>query len=640
MFKANIMEKTKYKRIAFFAFGDGLLLALSVFLSFYLRFDGDIPPVYVDRFGAYLLLFLTVKYTVFAVFRLYKMSWTYVEFFELLDILKAISVSLVLLTVLIMPLWHTTFFSAFPRAVLIIDYCVSLVLITMFRTSRRVFRQMRNGINNGDKKRTLIVGACDAGEQIARDMRRQRSSPYTPVGFVDDDETRHGVYIHGIKVLGCRADIPRLVGKLNVEIILIAIISATSRDIRQILSYAQNSSVKKVMVIPSLKEHMNGGISLSDIKTVRIEDIIGREQISIDKKSVSAFIRGKRLLITGAGGSIGSELVRQALTFRPEMIIALDIDETELHRIELELIKSRRSELVPVLADIRDKRKIQSIFDKYHPDVVFHAAAYKHVPMMEKFPEEAVSVNIFGTKIVAEAALDFGTEKFVLVSTDKAVKPRSVMGATKCVAEKIVKALNNHGKTRYSSVRFGNVLGSRGSVIKIFEDQIKRGIPVTVTHEDMTRYFISIPEACILILQAATMGYGGEVFHLDMGKQVKILDIARELIHLNGLEPDVDVPIVFSGIRQGEKLYEELITDSEYSEPTEHPKILRVKDNSNNYESVLGKVMLFDDIIRRKQWAWIRNLLYDLVPSYELSFGKEDVSFDMPLQAFGKSRNY
>ena len=615
-----VLKKTKKMRILFFLVGDSVLLSLSLYSGFYLRFDGKIPLNYLNKLPLYLLVFLSVKYITFAFFRLYKMSWSYVGFYELVNILKASTVSLLLLLGIIFMLWPHSLFYGFPRSIPLIDFVISLVFIVLFRASKRFYSQVITGRGREGCKRTLIIGAGNAGEQIVRDIRRQQDCPYTPIGFIDDDDAKSGLYIQGVKVQGKREDIPYMVEKLNVDLVLIAIPSASSAQIREILAAVRKSHVKEIRIIPGLNELVHGNVSLSDIKEIRIEDILGREQVTVDRKSVSGFIRGKTVLVTGAGGSIGSELVRQVLSFEPKQIIALDIDETELFNLELETGRGGLgAEFFSVVADIQDRNKLESVFNAYLPDLVFHAAAYKHVPMMEKYPEEAVKVNVLGTRTVAEVADDFGVEKFVMVSTDKAVKPTNVMGATKRVAEKIVNGLNASGRTKFISVRFGNVVGSRGSVIPIFEDQIRRGGPVTVTHEEMRRYFMSIPEACILILQAAAMGQGGEVFLLDMGDPVKIVDMAREMIRLNGLEPDVDIEIIYTGIRPGEKLYEELLTDSEGVEPTDHPKIFVGRDSSNNHGNVLEKVKLFEDFIQQKQWAWIRNLLMDLVPSYTLT---------------------
>jgi len=620
MIKSFLLKKTNFRRAVFFLIWDGICLSLALYLAFYLRFDGKIESQYLERFSAYLLVFLSLKYAVFAYFRLYQMSWSYVGFYELVNILKAEATSFLLLQGIVFMFWTQSVFQGFPRSILPIDFLISLVLIVIFRSSKRFYKQILSDRHQEGTKRTLVIGAGNAGEQIVRDMRRQNACPYMPVGFIDDDPAKKGVYIQGVKVHGKREDIEDMVKNLNVELVLIAIPSASSREIREILSVVRQAHVKEIRIIPGLNELVHGNVSLSDIKEIRIEDILGREQASIDRRMVNDFIKGKRVLITGAGGSIGSELVRQVLSFEPKQIIALDIDETELFNLELETGRGGLgAEFFSVVADIQDRNKLESVFNAYLPNLVFHAAAYKHVPMMEKYPEEAVKVNVLGTRTVAEVANDYGVEKFVMVSTDKAVKPTNVMGATKRVAEKIVNGLNASGRTKFISVRFGNVVGSRGSVIPIFEDQIRRGGPVTVTHEEMRRYFMSIPEASILILQAAAMGQGGEVFLLDMGDPVKIVDMAREMIRLNGLEPDVDIEIIYTGIRPGEKLYEELLTDSEGVEPTDHPKIFVGRDSSNNHGNVLEKVKLFEDFIQQKQWAWIRNLLMDLVPSYTLT---------------------
>jgi FlaA1/EpsC-like NDP-sugar epimerase len=620
MIRSFLLKKTTLRRALFFMLGDAFLLSLALYLAFYLRFDGNMSDLVLRQYLWSLPVFLVVKFSSFAFFRLYRMSWSYVGFYELLDILKAVTTGLLLILGLVLIFWTHRLFQGYPRSIPFIDYLISLVFIVLFRASKRFYAQIYRGRGTGDAKRTLIVGAGNAGEQIVRDMRRQEGSPYKPVGFIDDDIEKLGVYIQGVKVQGDRQSISYLVEKLNVHLVLIAMPSASSEEIRELLPFVRRSGVEELKIIPGLDELVCGNISLSDIKEIKIEDILGREQVVIDNKAVTNFLKGKRVLITGAGGSIGSELVRQVLGFEPEKIIAVDIDETELHQVELEIGRMEtETELVPMVADIRDKDKIRMVFNEYLPDLVFHAAAYKHVPMMERYPEEAVKVNVLGTKVVAEAAIAYGVEKFVMVSTDKAVNPTNIMGATKQVAEKVVKVFNEFEKTSFISVRFGNVIGSRGSVIPIFEEQIRNGGPVTVTHQEMKRYFMSIPEASILILQAAAMGKGGEVFLLEMGDPIRVLDMAREMIRLNGLEPDVDIPIILTGIRPGEKLFEELLTETEGAEPTEHPKIFVGKDSSNNDENILNKILLFEDIIQNNQWATIRNLLMDLVPSYNQS---------------------
>ncbi len=622
MLKSLLLKKTTRRRAFFFMMVDSVLLTASVSLAFFLRFDGNIPTHYLDKSVSYLAVFLAVKLTIFAYFRLYRMSWSYVGFYEFMAILKANLVSLFVLLGIIFLQWSDGLFRGFPRSIALIDFALSLVMIVLFRASKRMYRHSLTGRCHPGAKRTLIIGAGNAGEQIVRDMRRQPENPYNPVGFIDDDKTKRGIFIQGIEVLGDRQAIVDVVARHRIDLVLIAIPSAPSKEIRKILKLVRQSGVAEIKTIPGLNELVHGKLSLSDIKEIHIEDILGREQVGVDEETVRDFIRGRVVLITGAGGSIGSELLRQVMAFHPEKVVAVEIDETELYGVELEMGRRGLSEkFVPVLADVRDPHKMHTVFEENAPDLVFHAAAYKHVPMMEKFPEEAVKVNIFGTKILADAAARFGADTFVMVSTDKAVRPTNVMGATKRVAEKVVNAYGASGKTRFVSVRFGNVVGSRGSVIPVFEEQIRQGGPVTVTHAEMQRYFMSIPEACILILQAAAMGGGGEVFLLDMGDPIRIVDMAREMIRLNGLEPEFDIPIVYTGVRAGEKLYEELLTDTEGSTLTKHPKIFVATDVTNDNGHILEKVALFEDLIEQNKWAAIRNLLNDLVPSYQQSPG-------------------
>ena len=544
-------------------------------------------------------------------------------------------------------------------------------MIIFFRLSRRLYLQLLHKSYSSDGRRTLIVGAGNAGEMLIRDIRRHKDSRYYPMGFIDDNESKKGTFIQGVKVLGKIEKIPEIVSELNIETVMIAIPSATNSEVKKVMSTIRESAVSDVKVIPSMTKIFDGSLTLSDLKEVSIEDIIGREQASVNQNDIDDFIKGKKVLITGAGGSIGSEIVRQVIRGYPKFVLALDADETDLFNLEQEL-KSfiRETPLIPVVADIRDKVKIKHIFRQYTPEIVLHAAAYKHVPMMELYPEEALKVNVFGTLNVIEESVRHGVDKFIMISSDKAVNPTSIMGATKRVAEELVKFYNSRGRgeegkrgrggeegtedgvmpkigsyedgklgryenektdvnkelatsqlrnfatsTKFISVRFGNVVGSRGSVIPIFKSQIAKGGPVTVTHKDMKRYFMSIPEAVALVLQAGAMGEGGEVFVLDMGEQVKILEVAQEMIRLHGLEPDKDIPIVFTGMRKGEKLYEELSTPMETVEPTSHPKISKNK-NEIVQEDILEKVEVFRELIKKPDKVKIVKALQTIVPAF------------------------
>jgi FlaA1/EpsC-like NDP-sugar epimerase len=429
-----------------------------------------------------------------------------------------------------------------------------------------------------EQKKTLIIGAGNAGEQIVRDMRRTKDSPYLPVAFVDDDPAKKKVMIHGIKVVGNRKDIPQIVRNLDVALAVIAMPSVPSEEIRTIVSFLHKAGISEIRIIPGTREIMSRNISILDIKKIDLKDLLSREPVEIEYSQLRKNLEGKKILITGAGGSIGAELGRQIAQFDPNLLALLDFDETELFHISQELRESHPGlKLFPVLGDILNKEKMAALFHEMTPQLVFHAAAYKHVPVMENFPEEAIRVNILGTRILADLSLQCGVEKFIFISTDKAVNPTSLMGASKRVAEMVITDLNHQEKTHFVAVRFGNVLGSRGSVIPIFQEQIKKGGPVTITHPDMKRYFMTIPEAVLLVLQAGSMGHGGEVFVLDMGEQAKIYDVACELIRLSGLEPHKDIPVVFTGIRPGEKLFEEVLTAEEGVEPTTHPKIYKAK---------------------------------------------------------------
>ena len=616
-FLKKLFKTTVLKRTLFFLVSDAVIFSLALYLSFCLRFEGLIPKVYLGQFYVYLPLFVGIKILVFYFFQIYRFTWSYVGLYELIKIFKTQTLGSLIISTLILFLAYNGSFKGFPRSIFLIDYALSLLMAGGLRISKRVYFQSIRypGV---EKKNTLIVGAGNAGEQIVRDMKRAKESPYLPVAFIDDDPAKNKVSIHGVEVVGSRRNIPRISERLDVELAVIAMPSASSRDIRDIVSYLHKAGIDEIYIIPGTREIMSRNISILDIRKVDLEDLLGREPVEIEYAQVETNLKGKRILVTGAGGSIGSELVRQISRFDPQMLILLDIDETALFHISRE-IKEQHPYLSthPALGDILDKDKMGSVFSNFAPQVVFHAAAYKHVPIIEDFPEEAVRVNITGTKILGELSYKNGVEKFILISTDKVVNPSSVMGASKRVAEMVITNLNHKETTQFVAVRFGNVLGSRGSVIPLFQEQIRHGGPVTVTHPEMKRYFMTIPEAVLLVLQAGAMGKGGDVFVLDMGEPVKIYDVACELIRLSGLEPEKDIPVVFTGIRPGEKLFEELLTAEEGVESTAHRKIFKARiKEAFSQEFLFLKVEDLKNFAKLQDVPSIIRTLHELIPTY------------------------
>jgi len=596
---------------------DVILILLSLCLSFLIRL-GSIDEIIARHIYQLYLLALIVtplKIVVFWLFRLYHISFRYISFREVLSILKASALTSPMISFIALIFRDTELFLGFPRSIVFIDFFLSFFLITGIRAFFRLYYS-----DSGRKKgqETLIVGAGSAGEQLVRDILRSPKYDYLPVGFIDDDLQKRRTQIHGVKVLGTREDIPKLVKDLDVRQIIIAIPSASSQEIKGIMEYVRNTGLKDVKVLPGISDLMNGNVTLKDIRDISIEDLLGREPVKIDMENVSASIRSQNILITGGGGSIGSELCRQVARFYPAKLIILDMGETELFNIERAIrAKYPNLCLLPVVGDIRDEKRIEGVFEVHSIDTVFHAAAYKHVPLMEANSREAIINNIFGTKLLAEKSVKWGVRRFINISTDKAVNPTSVMGATKRVAENLLLGLNND-TTAFISVRFGNVLGSRGSVIPIFQEQIRKGGPITITDYEMKRYFMTISEAVQLVMQAGAMGKGGDVFVLDMGDPVSIYHVAEELIRLSGLEPDKDIPIVISGRRPGEKLFEELLTAEEGTTATLHTKIFSAKITGvidrNYLEKIDALISLAKD---HKDNEKFLPLLKDLVPTYE-----------------------
>ena len=611
-----------------FIIGDILLISLSVWLAFLLRFDGKVPNEQISSLQGLIILALVFTLPVFYFFKLYSFSWIYVSTLELISLFKATILSFLFSGAGVLIFRDFTQFSGFPRSTLFISYFLILLLCGGVRFSKRIYLQVfQKGIKK-EKARTLIIGAGDAGEQILRGILGSRYSPYLPVGFIDDEPVKQGIIIHGLKILGKIEDISRVVESQGVEQMIIALPSAGSKIIRQAVEQGRKAGLKKIKIIPPITELINGEISLGNIRDVGVEDLLGREPVLLDARAIENFIQDKIVLITGAAGSIGSELSRQVAKFKPSQLLLLDQDETGIFNILEELgNKFPRLKLISEICDIQDKEKIEQIFNKFKPNIIFHAAAYKHVPLMEKHPDEAVKNNIFGTKIVADASLKYNAEKFIFVSTDKSVNPSSVMGATKRAGEMVCQVLNQtrqsfflkknlSRQTKFISVRFGNVLDSRGSVIPIFREQIKKGGPVEVTHPDMKRYFMLTSEACLLVMQSGAMGRGGEVFVLDMGKPIRILDLAKEMIRLSGFQADKDIPIVFTKPRPGEKLFEELLNAEEGTIATENQKIFMAKLSKIDKRKLEINLKKLQNAVKEINREEIINVLKELIPVY------------------------
>ncbi len=615
----KMFSKTARIRFAFFAVGDVLLICLSVYLAFLLRFDGIILSEYFDgAFQGMIILALAVSIPIFYFFKLYSLSLSYISVKELISLFKAVALSLLFSGVIILVFRDSSHFLGFPRSILFISYFLIFLLCGAFRFSKKIYFHLFKTGDKTQKSRTLIVGAGDAGEQILRNIINSATSPYLAIGFVDDNKFKQGNIIHGIKVLGVIDDIPRVIEKYQVEEMIIALPSADSNIIRNAVNLGRNVGLKKIKIVPSIDEIMNNEISLGNIRDVQVEDLLGRESISLDKITIQKFIYNKKILITGGAGSIGSELCRQICKFNPLLLLILDQDETGIFYISKELeSKFPEIKIVPMIADIKNKKKIAKIFEKFAPDIIFHAAAYKHVPLMEQHFDEAVRNNVFGTKIIAECSAKYNAKKFIFISTDKAVKPSSVMGATKRIGEMICQSLNKETNTQFISVRFGNVLGSRGSVIPVFKKQIEKRKQIEITHPDMKRYFMITSEACLLVMTAGAIGQGGEVFVLDMGSPVKILDLAKEMIRLSGLEPDKDIPIVYTGVRPGEKFFEDLLTAEEGVVSTENQKIFMAKLSETNKDKIDNTLTRLNNAVENFDEREIINIFMEIVPFYK-----------------------
>ncbi|MDQ3365090.1 MAG: polysaccharide biosynthesis protein [Myxococcota bacterium] len=602
-------------------FLDLLTLSLAYWVSFLFRFELQLPEHWAHVALLDWPYVIALEYSVLVAFGVPRYSWRYVSMRETLRVGVAIATSTSVLVVLRFALHDVDSalqFAAMPLGVLGMNMFLSFCALVGIRASRRVYaenmeRKLR--ANGRERVRVLLIGAGQAGVMVARELASRPDLGLHPVGFLDDNTMKVGARIGGLSVLGTTMQIIEIAERKRIDRVLITIANASGAEIRRITMACREANLE-TKIIPGMSEIVGDQVNLSRIREVAIEDLLGREPVTLDAAEINSSITGAVVMVTGAGGSIGSELCRQACRFAPRKLILVERFENALFEIHRELLGLHPDLTIePWIADVTDAQRMENVFAETRPSVVFHAAAHKHVPMMELNPGEAVKNNIGGTYVVACLADRFKAERFVMISTDKAVNPTSIMGATKRVAELFTQALSHTSATRFVTVRFGNVLGSNGSVIPIFKQQIARGGPVTVTHPDMLRYFMTIPEASQLVLQAGAMGHGGEIFILDMGEPVRIVDLARDLIRLSGFRPDVDIAIEFAGVRPGEKLFEELSTDVEHASKTKHPKIFigRTPGGTPDLVSVIEKLLA---VCKTGDPSRARTELIKLVPEF------------------------
>ncbi|MCE5286388.1 MAG: polysaccharide biosynthesis protein [Pelosinus sp.] len=588
---------------------DAVVVLIVPFLALYIRFEGSVDSRYFTMLMQYMPFILIIRLGVFYTFGLYNRLWRYAGINELLSIFGAVSISSV---ILIMYMYVDG--ATLPKSIYFLSWFFNTAFIGSSRLVVRIMHYLRQQ-HDGKCSKVLIIGAGDAGAMIAREIKHRYFDTKKIVGFIDDDQNKQHQKLLGVKVLGNREDIRRIASECSINEIIIAIPSAGGAVIREVVRECKETKCQ-VKILPGIYEIIDGNVSVQQLRNVDVEDLLGRDPVQLDLEEIAGYLRGKRVLVTGAGGSIGSEICRQISKVSPSALYLLGKGENSIYEINGELREKYAAEfdIWPIIADVRDKERIESIFSEVRPQVVFHAAAHKHVPLMEAQPVEAVRNNIFGTKNVAEAADRYSVERFVMISTDKAVNPTSVMGASKRIAELVVQNLSKSSKTKFVAVRFGNVLGSRGSVIPLFKKQIAKGGPITITHPEMIRYFMTIPEASQLVLQAGSMAQGGEVFVLDMGKPVKIVDMACDLIELSGLVPYKDIKIQFTGLRPGEKLFEELLTAEEGTASTKHNKIFRANLKQVNENRLSSGLSMLNGVETAEE---IIKIMSGLIPTYK-----------------------
>ena len=618
------MLKRKKIMPAIIMLGDAIIINIAFVLAFLLRFEGsffisNVAQRHFDVYFSNIVTITLIKLVIYYIFGLYRNLWKYASIYEVFQI---VGTTVVANTAVVSYMFLTQ--DPLPRSIFVIVVLLDIVLIGGLRFSFRASRSLRDRM--GDRtlrkksgikqKRSLIIGAGEAGAQVIKELRNHKELNSIPVAVIDDNDEKYGARINGVPVVGDRYAIRKAVEKYRIDEIIIAIPSMQRQEIRGVIEEC-NKTKCKLKIVPGLSELIDGEVSIQTIREVKIEDLLGREPVKLDMEGIQGYIKDRVVLVTGGGGSIGSELCRQIAAVKPKKLLILDNYENNAYAIQNEIRRTYPDvDLFTIIASVREKERMDEIFAAHRPQVVFHAAAHKHVPLMEDNPQEAVKNNIFGTRNVAECADKYQSDRFVLISTDKAVNPTNIMGASKRVAEMVIQALDKESDTEFIAVRFGNVLGSNGSVIPLFKEQIEKGGPVTVTHEEVTRYFMTIPEAVQLVIQTGSMAKGGEIFVLDMGEPVKIVDLARNLIRLSGFEPDVDIEIKVVGLRPGEKLYEELLLDGEGLEDTCHEKIFVGKPMYTDFKFLQRELEILWETLD-KEGGEIKDYMEKIVPTYK-----------------------
>jgi FlaA1/EpsC-like NDP-sugar epimerase len=613
----KLLNKMKsWEKTALAMMHDIFMAAVSFYLSIAIRLDAIFltDPILESQFLLSLVIITLTQFITFYFFGLYKGIWRYSSTDDLLRVIKGVTFGII-------TSYGVRFFlfrlDEIPRSSVIIDWFLLIITLGGGRLAYRLLRDKTyQSRNPTSAKRVLIVGAGSAGEQLYREIRKNAGLPYNILGFIDDDNFKQNKILHGVKILGNTEQLPEIIENYQINKIFIAMPSARGDKVEKVVNSCSGLKID-IKILPKMSDIINGHFEVSQLRNVNIEDILGRKEIFLNQNSIKSIIQDKTVFISGAGGSIGSELVIQILKFNPKYVYLFDISEINLFNLERRVQALQpENQYNYIIGDIRNKPLLDQIFSEVSPDIVLHTAAYKHVPLMEKNPIQAINTNIFGTLNIAELSIKYKVSKYVQVSTDKAVNPTNIMGVSKRIAEILCQDLQNRTKTTsFTTVRFGNVLGSSGSVIPVFKEQILKGGPVTVTHPDIERFFMSIPEASQLILQAATLGNGGEIFVLDMGKPIKIVDLAKQLINLSKAEEGREIEIQFTGLRPGEKLFEELLADKECTLPTTHP-LVRTAQSVVPSQNIINKIIQLKSLTNLSP-DQIKNLLLEIVPEYD-----------------------